>query len=176
MKNVILIIGVVIFTSFILAGCGQNRIKQKELELKEKELVLKQKELELKEKEITKKDSILTKSRSPLKAEQLKSKKEEQWDPFWILFSNAVKQKDKGALLKLALYDSEFDGGAGGESAKDWAERMVSNREWKTFIADINKGVVRDTYRGKGGKITKECALYFEFKNDKWYWAGVLVD
>jgi hypothetical protein len=102
--------------------------------------------------------------------------KEEAWTDFWSDFSNAVKQKDKATLLKLAINDSEFDGGAGGEIKNDWAERIISNEEWEIFIADINKGVVPDEYRGKGGKITKECALYFEFKNNKWYWAGVLVD
>jgi hypothetical protein len=108
--------------------------------------------------------------------ENKKMDKEELWVDFWSNFSIAVKQKDKTTILKLALSDSEFDGGAGGESANDWVERMVSNVEWNTFIADINNGVVPDTYRGKGGKITKKCALYFEFKNNKWYWAGVLVD
>ena len=44
--------------AFLIASCGQNDSKQKELELKEKELTAKQKELEQREAELqTKKDS-----------------------------------------------------------------------------------------------------------------------
>jgi hypothetical protein len=41
----------VLALSFIVAACGQNDNKQKELELKERELALKEKELALKEKD-----------------------------------------------------------------------------------------------------------------------------
>ena len=58
MKNVITIFGAIIFASFILASCGQNDNKQKELELKERELALKEKEFALKEKGISQNDSI----------------------------------------------------------------------------------------------------------------------
>lgn len=59
MKNILTIMGAIIFTLFILSSCGQNDNKQKELELKEKELALKEKELVVKEKEATdKKGSV----------------------------------------------------------------------------------------------------------------------
>ena len=175
MKKIILIFSTMLLALFIMAGCGQNSAKQKELDLKAKELALKEKQLK-------EKDSLLnltttqtpTQTQSPANT-QPKSK-EEAWPIFWSSFTNALKQKDKAGLLKLAMNASDFDGGAGGETPNDWATRMVSNSEWKTFVADVNKGVVPDTYRHKGGKITNNCALYFEFKNKKWYWAGVLVD
>ncbi|WP_199119915.1 hypothetical protein [Pedobacter sp. ASV28] len=44
----------ILIITILLAACGQNTTKQKELELKEKELQIKEKELELKEKEIYK--------------------------------------------------------------------------------------------------------------------------
>ena len=47
MKNLIIIFGLILFSSFIIAGCGQNSNTNKELELKEKELALKEKELAL---------------------------------------------------------------------------------------------------------------------------------
>ena len=171
MKHFVLILAL---TSLVLS-CGQNDNQKKELDLKEKELALKQKELELKEKEMSKQDSNLTKANVPPKSVQLKSEKEESWDAFWILFSNAVKQKNKVALLNLASKGDAFDGGAGGDSPEDWAGRMVGSEEGKYFISVINMGVKPDDIRGKGGKITKKHALYFEFRNNKWYWAGVLV-
>ena len=45
--------GAIIFVSVILASCGQNDNKQKELELKERELALKEKEFALKQKDST---------------------------------------------------------------------------------------------------------------------------
>lgn len=47
MKNFITILGTIIIASFIMASCGQNSTKQKELELKEKEIKLREKELAL---------------------------------------------------------------------------------------------------------------------------------
>lgn len=51
MKNILTIMGAIIFALFILSSCGQNDNKQKELELKERELALNEKELALKEKD-----------------------------------------------------------------------------------------------------------------------------
>ncbi len=98
------------------------------------------------------------------------------WPAFWTQFSNAVKQKNKSALLRLAINSSRFDGGAGGDSAESWAERMVGGEEGKYFVSVVNSGVKATTLRAKGGKITRKHALYFEYVNNRWYWAGVLVD
>ena len=181
MKQILITISLSIF----ILSCGQNDTKQKELELKERELALKEKEFALKQSDTATNKSVTTTSvitskletkadiSSPTKNEQIKSTKEKLWDDFWILFTNAVKQKNKKELLKLSDPDNSYDEPIG-RSAKDFSEDPQSdNYGWKLINSEIKSGIKQD---GKDKKSTKDNSLIFIFKNNNWYWFGIYAD
>jgi len=145
-----------------LLSCSQSN-KQKELELRERELALKEKELALKENAPVNNPAIV----APQKT------KEELWSDFWVLFSNAIRQKDKPMIVSLSLKGDEFFDGGGGQNAKDFIETLDKEGSWDFFTTSVSKGVKPFE---KKDKITKDGVLIFVFKNNKWYWEGVMGD
>ena len=92
---------------------------------------------------------------------------------FWILFTNAVKQKNKKELLKLSDPDNSYDEPIG-RSAKDFSQDTQSdNYGWKLINSEIKSGIKQD---GKDKKNTKGNSLIFIFKNNNWYWFGIYAD
>jgi plastocyanin len=105
MKNVNTIFGLIIVASCLLASCGQNSLKQKELDLKEKELALKERELALKEK-----DSPINKTPQKTNSETTYSSTGDynyaghsEFKNFWSDFKKAVNSGDKDAVAKMTI-------------------------------------------------------------------------
>lgn len=148
--------------SFLFSSCNQTNDKQKELPQNKNDSLPQQKE-------IAKTDSL-----TPVIAtapDQIKSK-EESWNDFWALFSNAVKQKDKATIIKLALKgDDFFDGGGGGTA--EYTVNSWDDKSWGDLVSTITKGV--KPYE-KTDKITKKGGLIFVYRNNNWFWFGFIGD
>ena len=104
MKKLITIVGVVIFASFLLTSCGQNNLKQKELELKERELALKEKELDLKV--VQKSNTSYTDSTNANKEQKVKTEQQKVTNAQ----NKPIKAKfvDKNRKLILVINSKEF--------------------------------------------------------------------
>jgi outer membrane murein-binding lipoprotein Lpp len=124
MKNIISILGAIIFASCILSSCGQNDNKKKELELKERELALKEREFALKEKELTldsarkskpiEKKTIATINQTqPTKQTNLPNKTDYtskligKWDGYYIYYDEQSKSYKQGAEVHCEIIKDE---------------------------------------------------------------------
>lgn len=95
------------------------------------------------------------------------------WAPFWQKFTTAVRQKNRSAILALAIDSSRFERDAGGDSREDWADRLVGRQENKYFVSILNSGFKS----WNGGKVLrKNGCLWFKFIDNRWYWAGTPCD
>lgn len=153
--KVFLIFTILSALSFFLS-CSQNC----DCEQKDKEIAVKQQL-------IFEKDSLL----NLLKASN--RTKEELWDDFWVLFSDAIKHKKKGKISYLSLKGNEFFDGGGGQTATEFVDRLDNEGNWHYIIGSVNTGV--KNYEDSN-KITKDNALIFVYQNNQWFWYGVMGD
>lgn len=148
--------------SFLFSSCSQTNDTQKELPKYKNDSSPQQKE-------IAKTDSLTPVITTT--PDQIKSK-EESWNDFWVLFSTAVKQKDKATIIKLALKGNEFfDGGGGGTAA--YTVNSWDDKSWEDLVSTITKGV--KPYE-KIDKVTKKGGLIFVYRNNNWVWFGFIGD
>jgi hypothetical protein len=95
----------------------------------------------------------------------------QDWGVFWSRFSTAVRNRNRAAILALAIDSSRFERDAGEDSREDWADR-IAGRENKYFVSILNSGFKPLN----GGKITRKGCLWFKFIDNRWYWAGTPCD
>jgi hypothetical protein len=96
---------------------------------------------------------------------------EKLWNDSYVTVSNAVKQRDFGALLKLSNPDdSGFNSNnLPGISAKEFFKQNLTDEQWK-LLEDALKIEVRmfDNKKYAGG-------LEFEFKDNRWIINGLIL-
>ena len=109
------------------------------------------------------------------------SASERSWPTFWRQFTEAIKKKDRAALLRMMPNDF-FDGG-GGLTPKEWIQFIDENDRkgsWRDLQKSVAGGAKINRNRSAKGvptKVTRDNAYYFEFRKDgKWYFAGVVGD
>jgi len=108
-----------------------------------------------------------------------KSNKEEKWDIFWKEFNSAITTKDKTKIAELTSKEF-YDGG--GSTIQEWLESEVFASETKlnAFKNILKKGT--KNYKGfdnnpyKATGRNKSGDLFFEYKNNKWLFGGVVGD
>ena len=98
---------------------------------------------------------------------------------FWQKFSAAINKKDVTALRKM-MPDDFFDGG-GGMTPSEWLEFINKNQKngsWRDLRRSVARGtkVSREWSKKLPTRVTKDNGYYFEFRKDKWYFAGVVGD
>ena len=186
MRIKLLIIGFV-----LLSSCNQSN--QKELELREREIAIKERELGINSPDTTFKtntdNSLLNdaskstnnkSNTSVTTAEKIELSKEDKWEMFWTNFKSAIENKEKAKVKSLTSNDF-FDGG-GGSTILEWLESSVysSNEDFDNFKIVLYSGV--KTFRSPDGKAYKATGngemgnLYFDYKNGKWLFGGVVGD
>jgi hypothetical protein len=105
---------------------------------------------------------------------------ERSWSSFWRTFTVAIKKKDAATIRKV-MPDDFFDGG-GGLTPNEWLKYIDDNKQngsWRDLQRSVARGTVPDrNWRSKGipTKVTKDNGYYFEFRNGRWYFAGVVGD
>ena len=111
-------------------------------------------------------------------AQKPPSNAERTWPSFWSAFKVALKAKDKPALAKM-MPDDFFDGG-GGLTAREWLQYIDENERKGSWI-ELQRSMAQGTRVSKSAKklptrVTKNNDYYFEFRNGRWYFAGVVGD
>lgn len=181
MKNTLTILGAMIIVSFMMLSCGQNNIKQKELELKDRELALKEKELALKEKGISGTESVVKKSvqdpKTPIKAASESNMSDIK--SFFSLFKQAVRDNDMEELYK--YYNGESPNY--NTKIKFIAEYKFSNRVKKIILNtslpeywEGNKCYGISGNDGEEGTAMLFSIMFIKSKNGNWKWEMNYVD
>jgi len=105
---------------------------------------------------------------------------DQKWPSFWRQFSQAVNKKD-GATLRKMMPADFFDGG-GGLTPSEWLQ-FINDNERKGSWRDLQRSIARGTIRNRNWsskgiptRVTKDNGYYFEFRKDRWYFAGVVGD
>ncbi len=116
----------------------------------------------------------LTHEVSPVKKEN----REEKWMRFWKAFMSAVNNKDIKQITALTSKDF-YDGGGG--TVKEWLEFEVffSDQHFSEFKFSLKKGARKFKDEGENYKATGKNDsgdLFFEYKNEQWYFGGVVGD
>ena len=103
-----------------------------------------------------------------------------KWPGFWRQFSEAINKKDVATIRKMMPPDF-FDGGGGG-TPSEWLQFISDNEQkgsWRNLQRSIARGTVKHrkwSSKGIPTRVTKDNGYYFEFRKDRWYFAGVVGD
>jgi hypothetical protein len=102
-----------------------------------------------------------------------------KWTAFWHQFSAAIKKKNLEVIRKTIPADF-FDGG-GGMSPTEWLNYIKENERngsWRDIQRSMARGTVpaKPNSPGTPTRITRDNGYYFEFRNGRWYFAGVMGD
>ena len=97
------------------------------------------------------------------------------WNTFWKQFSSAVKSKNKAAVKRLMVSESNFLDGGGGETRNEWLNR-IAKCCWSDMQRSVAGGTVSYSESGFKGRITKDQTLLFQYTGGKWYFAGAMGD
>lgn len=97
------------------------------------------------------------------------------WNMFWTQFSSAVKSKNKAAVKRLMVSESNFLDGGGGETRDEWLSR-IAKCCWREVQKSVAGGTVPYNEGDFQGRITKDRTLIFQYTGNKWRFAGVMGD
>lgn len=87
---------------------------------------------------------------------------------------SAIKTKNRVALK--SMMPREFFDGLEMVTPDEWFKFVDSRRLWRDLQKSFRGGTI--TYRDQAvpTRLTKDRTLYFEFRNSRWYFAGVMGD
>lgn len=96
------------------------------------------------------------------------------WASFWRVIVPAINTKNRAALKRVMPQD--FSDGLETVTPDAWFKFIDSRRLWKDLQKSFAGGTV--TYRDQAvpTRLTRDRTLYFEFRNGRWYFAGVMGD
>lgn len=99
-----------------------------------------------------------------------------EWNKFWVKFTNAVKENDKGAIKTMAASDF-FDGG-GGDTISVWMkENLDRGGGWAKFYKILKKGTkIYKSDDKKPWRVTLDQQFLFVYKSKRWQFYGVMGD
>jgi len=102
------------------------------------------------------------------------------WPGFWKQFATAINTKNTNVLRQLMPEDF-FDGG-GGLTSSEWLQ-FINDNEKNGSWRDLKRSVARGTkilpQKKKSDvptRITRDNGYYFEFRKNRWWFAGVSED
>lgn len=98
------------------------------------------------------------------------------WNTFWTQFSSAVKSKNKTAVKRLMVSESNFLDGGGGETRDEWLNRIHKDKLWHLLQKSVAKGTIAYNEGNFTGRITNDRHLIFQYTGGKWRFAGVMGD
>ncbi|MFN8263760.1 MAG: hypothetical protein U0T07_09560 [Chitinophagales bacterium] len=125
-------------------------------------------------------DSATTTPHQAQIAEQPKTK-DELWNEYWTKFTDAIKQKDKEAMVDLSLKPNElsldgyiFSDGGDTFTAKEFINYVDENGYWSDWLSIASNNKVKIT-KEKNRTIIDNYMI-FEFIKGRWIWIGVMGD
>lgn len=140
---------------------------------KEKELQLKEKELEIREKELQLNNNKLAISKDSLSSIPNKNKdNKNSWEVFYSEFKKAVQNKNIVKISTLSVSDEDFFDGGGGNNSKEFLELLIKTGHYNDIIDSLNE----DQKETNKSEIICGDYLVFIFKDDRWYWQGIIGD
>lgn len=82
--------------------------------------------------------------------------------------------------MRKMMPDDFFDGG-GGMTPGEWLKYIDQNARkgsWKDLQRSVARGAINNrNWKNKvPTKVTRDNGYYFEFRKDRWYFAGVVGD
>jgi hypothetical protein len=96
------------------------------------------------------------------------------WPSFWRVIVPAINTRNRAALK--SMMPREFFDGLEIVTPDEWFKFVDSQRLWRDLQKNFRGRTI--TYRGQAvpTRLTRDRTLYFEFRNGRWYFAGVMGD
>jgi len=98
----------------------------------------------------------------------------QRWATFWRVFLSAVNTRNRVALKRMMATD--FFDGLQIETPDAWLRTVDGRGWWRELQKSFAAGTVISKTDGSTMRLTKDGTLYFQFKNGRWYFAGVMGD
>lgn len=97
------------------------------------------------------------------------------WEIFLVEFKKALINKNKAKIIKMTDKNDFFDGG-GGSTINEFLNNADNNTEagWDSLINSLNSGI--DGTNEEKQTVGGYPNLYFRYKDNQWYWNGVVGD